>query len=101
MIVEVDPALARRAIGSALLAELIAHVGEEASITLEVRMSNDAAVALYEGFAFVSAGVRPRYYQDNGEDALIMWRGRQVLGSWGSRPAATTRAQRPSPPTAR
>jgi ribosomal-protein-alanine N-acetyltransferase len=39
-----------------------------------VRPSNGPAVALYERFAFVSAGIRRRYYQDNGEDALVMWR---------------------------
>ncbi len=42
--------------------------------TLEVRLSNDPAIALYEQFGFESAGVRPGYYHDNKEDALIMWR---------------------------
>ena len=41
--------------------------------TLEVRVSNHQAIAMYERFGFRSAGVRPRYYHDNGEDALIMW----------------------------
>ena len=41
-------------------------------ITLEVRVSNDPAIALYRSFGFEEAGVRRRYYQD-GEDALIMW----------------------------
>ena len=41
--------------------------------TLEVRVSNREAIAMYERFGFRSAGVRPRYYHDNGEDALIMW----------------------------
>jgi ribosomal-protein-alanine N-acetyltransferase len=79
MNVAVDPAQRRRGIGTALLTEMIEHVGENPSVTLEVRMSNDGAVALYERLGFVSAGVRPRYYQDNGEDGLIMWRGRQIL----------------------
>ena len=39
-----------------------------------MRRSNDGAIALYEQFGFRSAGVRRRYYQDNGEDALVMWR---------------------------
>ncbi len=39
-----------------------------------VRCSNQGAIALYEGFGFHSAGLRRRYYQDNGEDAVIMWR---------------------------
>jgi ribosomal-protein-alanine N-acetyltransferase len=42
--------------------------------TLEVRVSNAEAIAMYESFGFRSAGVRRRYYHDNNEDALIMWR---------------------------
>lgn len=79
MNVAVDPVHRRNGIATALLAELLEHVGEGASVTLEVRVSNGPAIALYERFAFAAAGVRPRYYQDNGEDALIMWRGRPVL----------------------
>jgi ribosomal-protein-alanine N-acetyltransferase len=75
MNVAVDPALRRRGVGSALLAELYARAGDSgAQFTLEVRRSNDAAIALYERDGFRIAGLRRRYYQDNGEDALIMWR---------------------------
>lgn len=42
-------------------------------MTLEVRVSNDRAQHLYSKFGFVREGVRPAYYADNGEDALIMW----------------------------
>lgn len=42
-------------------------------ITLEVRVSNKRAINLYERFGFKSLGVRKKYYQDNNEDALIMW----------------------------
>ena len=42
-------------------------------ITLEVRVSNQKAIKLYEKFGFKSLGVRKKYYQDNNEDALIMW----------------------------
>lgn len=42
-------------------------------LTLEVRMSNEAARALYGRFGFSPGGVRRGYYSDNGEDALIMW----------------------------
>ena len=42
-------------------------------ITLEVRVSNEKAIALYEKFGFKSLGLRRKYYQDNNEDALIMW----------------------------
>ena len=41
--------------------------------TLEVRVSNRSAIAITQ-LGFLSAGVRPRYYQDDGEDALIMWK---------------------------
>ena len=41
-------------------------------MTLEVRLSNAAARQLYQRFGFRPVGVRPRYYSDNGEDALIM-----------------------------
>ena len=44
------------------------------AFTLEVRPSNDPAIALYESFGFQTAGRRKGYYEDNGEDALIMWR---------------------------
>ena len=43
-------------------------------MTLEVRPTNYGAIALYERFGFLRAGTRRRYYQDNGEDAVIMWR---------------------------
>lgn len=43
--------------------------------TLEVRVSNQAAIALYEQEGFRSAGIRPAYYSDPVEDAYIMWKG--------------------------
>ncbi len=42
-------------------------------ITLEVRVSNKKAIGLYEKFGFKSLGLRKKYYQDNNEDAYIMW----------------------------
>lgn len=74
MNVAIDPGHRRRGMGTRLLRELLGIVGEDARYTLEVRVSNVAAIRLYEGFGFLSAGVRRRYYADNGEDALIMWR---------------------------
>jgi [ribosomal protein S18]-alanine N-acetyltransferase len=79
MNVSVDPDRRRRGIASALIDALIARIDEVegqayAQITLEVRRSNAGAIALYERYGFRSAGVRRRYYQDNGEDAVIMWR---------------------------
>jgi ribosomal-protein-alanine N-acetyltransferase len=75
MNVSVSPDHRRAGVATALLEELLRRVGEdEPRFTLEVRMSNHGAIALYERHAFRAAGRRRRYYQDNGEDALIMWR---------------------------
>ena len=75
MNVAVDPDERRTGVASALLAHLYDRVGhEDARYTLEVRLSNAPAIALYERDGFRAAGMRKRYYQDNGEDALIMWR---------------------------
>lgn len=63
-------------IARALLEELL-RVGGEAGITaftLEVRVSNAAAIHLYEKLGFVSEGIRPRFYEKPTEDAIIMWR---------------------------
>jgi ribosomal-protein-alanine N-acetyltransferase len=75
MNVAVDPPLRRRGLADALLEELIGRVAPGEPITLEVRPSNGPAIALYERFGFRSAGTRPGYYRDTGEDALIMWLG--------------------------
>ncbi|MBV9536592.1 MAG: ribosomal protein S18-alanine N-acetyltransferase [Solirubrobacterales bacterium] len=74
MNIAVDPSARRRGIATALLEELFARAGTNSAYTLEVRTSNGAAIALYERFGFRGEGVRKRYYQDTGEDALIMWR---------------------------
>src|SRR5271169_6619507 len=75
MNVAVDIDRQRMGLASALLAELYARVNDkEARFTLEVRRSNHVAIHLYEREGFRAAGVRRRYYQDNGEDALVMWR---------------------------
>jgi ribosomal-protein-alanine N-acetyltransferase len=74
MNVAVDPTQRRRGIATAMIESLLARVEREAQLTLEVRRSNAGAIRLYEQFGFRSAGVRRRYYQDNGEDALVMWR---------------------------
>jgi ribosomal-protein-alanine N-acetyltransferase len=75
MNVSVDPDRRRRGIASALLSALIDRLDDpDAQITLEVRRSNGGALSLYQRFGFRSTGVRRRYYQDNGEDAVIMWR---------------------------
>ena len=73
MNVAVDPEARRAGTASALINRLFAEVGPGARLTLEVRTSNAAAIAMYERFGFEAAGHRRRYYQDTGEDALIMW----------------------------
>jgi ribosomal-protein-alanine N-acetyltransferase len=75
MNIAVDPDKRRQGIASALLAELYARAEDrQARFTLEVRQSNREAISLYERDGFLIGGRRRRYYQDNGEDALIMWR---------------------------
>ena len=74
MNVAVDPTLRRRGIATAMIQSLLARVERDAQLTLEVRKSNSGAIRLYESFGFRSAGVRRRYYADNGEDAIVMWR---------------------------
>ena len=72
--VAVLPEYRRRGVASQVLQTMIDECLAEGvtDITLEVRVSNDPAIALYRSFGFEEAGVRRRYYQD-GEDALIMW----------------------------
>jgi [ribosomal protein S18]-alanine N-acetyltransferase len=74
MNVAVDPNHRQRGVASALLGELYERVDHSARFTLEVRRSNQVAIHLYERDGFRPAGIRRRYYQDNGEDALVMWR---------------------------
>jgi len=76
MNLSVDPAHRRQGIATRLLEELFEVTGDDdrRGFTLEVRVSNDAAIRLYETLGFRSQGVRRGYYTDNREDALIMWR---------------------------
>ncbi len=71
----VDPAWQRRSVGSRLLLALVEWGLDQgcSGLTLEVRMGNLGAQALYRRFGFVPAGVRPGYYAETNEDALIMW----------------------------
>jgi len=76
MNVAVDPDRRRRGIATQLLEHLFElTLGDERrGYTLEVRISNDAAIRLYERLGFEPRGLRRGYYTDNREDALIMWR---------------------------
>jgi [ribosomal protein S18]-alanine N-acetyltransferase len=73
--VAVAPHRRRRGYGARLVATLLAEaVGRGIrSVTLEVRESDTVAQHLYRRAGFESAGVRPGYYQDDGEGAVIMW----------------------------
>jgi [ribosomal protein S18]-alanine N-acetyltransferase len=73
MNVAVAPERRRMGVAGRLISHLLREARGQLPFTLEVRVSNQAAIAMYERFGFRSAGVRPRYYHDNGEDALIMW----------------------------
>lgn len=72
--VAVSPEQRGRGIGEALIAEAItiARRRESTMMTLECRVSNTTAQRLYDKYGFTRAGIRKRYYSDNGEDALIM-----------------------------
>lgn len=74
--VAVSPDYRRKNIGSLLIYHMLKATMQAGLVrhTLEVRAGNVAAQALYRKFGFEEAGVRKGYYQDNGEDAIIMWR---------------------------
>jgi ribosomal-protein-alanine N-acetyltransferase len=71
----VDPAWRRRGVARLMLEDFLARTagGRERGYTLEVRISNDEAIRLYGRLGFEPRGIRPGYYLDNHEDALIMW----------------------------
>ncbi|MDP6579963.1 MAG: ribosomal protein S18-alanine N-acetyltransferase [Vicinamibacterales bacterium] len=73
----------QRGLGASLLAFFLHAAGQENAVTatLEVRQSNVAARRLYEGAGFVRSGVRPGYYADPVEDALVYWRRRLAGGA--------------------
>lgn len=66
----------RKGIGDAIMLAMIEMLSTSgvATINLEVRVSNMPAIKLYKKYGFNECGVRPGYYLDNGEDALIMKR---------------------------
>jgi [ribosomal protein S18]-alanine N-acetyltransferase len=73
----IHPQYQRQGLGQLLLSALIdkARSIEMARATLEVRASNQGAIDLYEKNGFQTVGRRKKYYQDTGEDGIIMWRG--------------------------
>ena len=74
MNIAVHPEHRRKGIAEALVLALVAGLSEKGnhSLMLEVRVSNDPAIALYEKLGFVQVGRRPNYYRNPKEDALIL-----------------------------
>ncbi len=71
----VDPDYQGQGLGELLFVALMDEALQRGAtwVTLEVRVSNQAALALYRKYGFTIQGRRPRYYSDNNEDAYIMW----------------------------
>ena len=71
----VSPEYKRKSLGEALFVTLLEQCYRDMIkyVTLEVRVSNTPAISLYKKYGFKSLGTRKGYYQDNNEDALIMW----------------------------
>jgi [ribosomal protein S18]-alanine N-acetyltransferase len=81
--IAVDTWARRRGVGARLLREVVEAGRREgcSAVTLEVRPSNASAIALYRRFGFVEVGRRKGYYQDTGEDAILMNLGLSEGGS--------------------
>jgi ribosomal-protein-alanine N-acetyltransferase len=73
MTIAVEPTMTGRRVGTRLMLALVEAGIERGArnLTLEVRVSNEHALALYRRFGFASVGLRPSYYAN--EDALVMW----------------------------
>ena len=73
--IAVKPEFMRKKVGETLLNKILrdCYENEVKYLTLEVRISNTPAIKLYEKYGFKSLGSRKGYYQNNNEDALIMW----------------------------
>lgn len=89
----IHPEFRQQGLGQAMLIALLtcAVYRQLERATLEVRNSNDSAIALYQKFGFQQAGRRRGYYQDTGEDALILWKNglhfpefQRILKQWHS-----------------
>lgn len=74
--VAVAPRARRRGVGTGLLNYLMMEGDREGvtAYTLEVRVSNEAAIRMYEKLGFSSEGIRPNFYEKPTEDAMIMWK---------------------------
>ncbi|MGL5245215.1 MAG: ribosomal protein S18-alanine N-acetyltransferase [Sarcina sp.] len=74
--IAVHPNYRRQGVGDLLIGGLFCLSNELnlIALTLEVRASNIPAQNLYKKHGFVEEGIRKKYYEDNGEDAIIMWK---------------------------
>ena len=74
--VAVDPEYRRKGIGNKIMAALLEEAEKKGATcsTLEVRAGNEPAIKLYEDLGYVRSATRKRYYPDNKEDAVVMWR---------------------------
>jgi ribosomal-protein-alanine N-acetyltransferase len=73
--VAVHPDWQGRALGTAILLDLVRVALERGArhLTLEVRVGNEPALALYRRFGMAPVGIRPNYYPETGDDAFVMW----------------------------
>ena len=73
--IAVDPSWQGRGLGAVILADLVRTALDRGArhLTLEVRVGNEPAIALYQRFGMAPVGVRPNYYPETGDDALVMW----------------------------
>ena len=75
--VAVDPSYRKRGIAESLLTRIMEEASKNMAVyafTLEVRISNKAAISLYEKLGFVNEGIRPGFYTSPKEDAVIFWK---------------------------
>ncbi len=100
--VSVGPNWQRQGVATRLLAAVVRGALELGAnqLTLEVRMSNFGAQALYRRFGFVPGGARKAYYADNGEDALVMWAHDVASDAYAERLAVLDGSPPPAPATA-
>lgn len=74
--IAVAPQFRRMGVANAIVAKMLETADEKdmLGVTLEVRVSNTAAISLYKKHGFTMEGLRKEYYEDNREDAYIMWK---------------------------
>ena len=74
--IAVHPEFRGIGLGNVIVEQLVKEAKENniSSMTLEVRVNNISAINLYKKYGFIEEAVRKNYYQDTGEDAIIMWK---------------------------